>query len=215
MHTYGSRRCGPAGSRGGKGRERISSPCTQSDEDSAPVGEQQLVKKSLAGFTCRSSEMTSARVPNAERLTTPARPGGRKRERKIGPASSALGQKLVLGHLKKETMVTVGPLPGALKPRLRYETSSNRRVVVSTTVAADSEGPAPHVSVRPVPARPTDIHPSVRPARNQSSRCCDPPPPLVPTFVRPAFVASVFDWFLNYLGCCALSLFCANYVTKP
>lgn len=71
----------------------------------------------------------------------------------------------------------------------------------------------PHVSVRPVPARPTDIHPSVRPAR-AINQCCDPPP-LVPTFVRPAFVASVFDWFLNYLGCCALSLFCANYVTKP
>ena len=160
MHTYGSRRCGPAGSRGGKGRERISSPCTQSDEDSAPVGEQQLVKKSLAGFTCRSSEMTSARVPNAERLTTPARPGGRKRERKIGPASSALGQKLVLGHLKKETMVTVGPLPGALKPRLRYETSSNRL------------WPA---RVRPARSGPTDRHPSIRPARPQSINAVTPP----------------------------------------
>ena len=67
---------------------------TQSNEDSAPVGEQQLVKKALAGFTCRSSEMTSARVPNAERLTTPARPGGRKGERKIiGQPSVAVGQK--------------------------------------------------------------------------------------------------------------------------
>ena len=101
MHTYGSRRCGSAGSGGGKGRERISSSCTQSDEDSAPVGEQQLVKKSLAGFTCRSSEMTSARVPNAERLTTPARPGGRKGECKIGQRRRRCGQKTCLGSSKK------------------------------------------------------------------------------------------------------------------
>ena len=111
-------------------------------------------------------------------------------------------KKLVLGRLKKETMVTVGPLLGALKPRLRYETSSNRRVVVNTTVAADSEGPAPHVSVRP-----------------RSGPRPGPPAMLIAVTplsdVRPAFFASVFDWFLNYLGCCALSLFCANYVTKP
>ena len=91
MHTYGSRRCGSAGSGGGKGRERISSSCTQSDEDSAPVGEQQLVKKPLAGFTCRSSEMISARVPNAERLTTPARPGGRTAKGRTPAAAAADG----------------------------------------------------------------------------------------------------------------------------
>ena len=97
--------------------------------------------------------MTSARVPNAERLTTPARPGGRKGERKIGQRRRRWAKKLVLGHLKKETMVTVGPLPGALKPRLRYETSSNRL------------WPA---RVRPARSGPTDRHPSIRPARPQS-----------------------------------------------
>ena len=154
--------------REGTGTDKQS--CTQSDEDSAPVGEQQLVKKSLAGFTCRSSEMISARVPNAERLTTPARPGGRKGECKIGQRRRRCGQKTCLGSSKKGNYGN-----GRAPPWCTQATTSIRDKLQSQgggehDCGGRQRGPCP-ARVRPARSGPTDIHPAhntVTPFRRSS-----------------------------------------------